>query len=81
MPIKSCTENKKPGYRFGNTNKCWTYTLGDEASRKKAKQNCIKQGYAEDPNHFKKEMSDADLTDLDLIDRIELALETKDVSN
>lgn len=59
MPIKNCNKDGKPGYSWGNTNKCWTYDPNNEASRKKARQNCIKQGYAEDPKKFKQEMASA----------------------
>lgn len=57
MPIKHCEKNGSPGYSWGNTKKCWTYDPKNEASRKKAKQNCLKQGYAESPEKFKKEMA------------------------
>jgi len=44
MPIKPCTDGGKPGYKFGNGGKCYTYTPGDETSRKAAKLKAIKQG-------------------------------------
>ena len=77
MPIHSCRKDGKPGYKVGNANKCWTYTPGDEKSRKKAKRAAIKQWYAMNPQEFKKEMSKSDLTELDLLDKVELNLETK----
>jgi hypothetical protein len=61
MPIQSCTQDGKPGYRWGNTNKCWTYTPGDEASRKEAKRQVVKQALViEGPKNFKKIMGEVD---------------------
>ena len=54
MPITSCNSDGKPGFSWGKTSKCWTYTPGDEASKNKAKSNCIKQAIAiEGPERFK----------------------------
>lgn len=44
MPVRKCAENGKPGYRYGKSGKCYTYTPGNEASRKRAKQKAIIQG-------------------------------------
>lgn len=46
MPIKTCTSGGKPGYKWGDTGKCYTYTAGNEASRKAAKAKAIKQAVA-----------------------------------
>ena len=46
MPVKSCNENGKPGFRWGNEGKCYTYSFGDEAGKKRAKKKAIKQGLA-----------------------------------
>lgn len=46
MPVERCTVNGKPGYRYGKTGKCYTYTPGNKQSRKKAKQKAIDQGLA-----------------------------------
>lgn len=48
MPILNCTLNGKPGYKWGNKGKCYTYTPGNEKSRKEAKQKAYKQGAAID---------------------------------
>ena len=34
MPIKSCQEKGKPGFKAGDTGKCYTYS--NEASRQRA---------------------------------------------
>lgn len=36
MPIKSCQKDGKPGFKFGDRGKCYTYTAGNEASRRVA---------------------------------------------
>ena len=47
MPIQSCTEKGLPGYRYGGkSNKCYTYTPGNEKSRKEAKRKAIIQSIA-----------------------------------
>jgi len=46
MPIKACKVKGKPGYKWGESGKCYTYTLGNAASRKNAKQKAYLQGAA-----------------------------------
>jgi hypothetical protein len=46
MPVKECEENGKPGYKYGDAGKCYTYILKDEVSRNKAKKQAIIQGIA-----------------------------------
>ena len=46
MPITRCMKDGKIGYKFGEKGKCYTYTLGDEKSRKAAKSKALKQGRA-----------------------------------
>jgi hypothetical protein len=46
MPIGRCTEGGKPGVKWGATGKCYTYTPGNEASRKAAIKKAQAQGYA-----------------------------------
>lgn len=43
MPIMKCQKNGKPGYKWGASGKCYTYTRGNEQSRKKARQKVLKQ--------------------------------------
>jgi len=50
MPIKSCQSSGKPGYKCGDAGKCYTYTPGNEQSRKNAKRKAILQCKAIDPN-------------------------------
>ena len=46
MPVRSCRSGGKPGYKYGQSGKCYTYTAGDASSRKKAKSKAAKQGRA-----------------------------------
>jgi len=46
MPVKTCQEGGKPGYKFGDSGKCYTYTPGNEESRKRAKEKAARQGRA-----------------------------------
>lgn len=46
MPVRSCQSSGKPGYKWGNAGKCYTYPPGNESARKKAKQKAHIQGYA-----------------------------------
>jgi hypothetical protein len=57
MPINQCEFNNKPGFKWGHTNKCWTYNPRDEQSKKEAKKNCIRQAIRiEGPEKFKQIM-------------------------
>lgn len=44
MPLKECTKDGKPGYKWGDEGFCYTYTNLEEKS--KAKNKAIKQGIA-----------------------------------
>jgi len=46
MPIKSCSENGKPGWRWGDHGKCYTYTKGDENSSRRAHAKALAQARA-----------------------------------
>lgn len=59
MPVKSCREGDRPGYKCGNSGKCYTYKSGDEAGRKKAKRKAIRQCRAMDEPVSKSEWDDA----------------------
>lgn len=49
MPLKQCNNGNKSGYKWGDSGHCYT--------GKDAKKKAIRQGYAIDPEKFKKEMS------------------------
>lgn len=46
MPIQSCHARGKPGFKWGSQGKCYTYTSGNERSRKRAIEKAQTQGRA-----------------------------------
>jgi len=46
MPVKSCHTDGKPGYSWGDSGKCYTYTPGNEQSKKEAYDKAVRQGRA-----------------------------------
>lgn len=46
MPVRRTTKNGRPAYQYGTSGAKYTYTPGNEASRKRAKQKAILQGEA-----------------------------------
>ena len=46
MPIQRCRLKGKPGFKWGNDGKCYTYTPGDKAGLERAKNKAAKQGQA-----------------------------------
>ena len=43
MPVRPCSSNGQPGYRFGDSGKCYTYTPGNAASRREARDKANMQ--------------------------------------
>ena len=41
-----CNENGKPGYKYGESGRCYTYEKDNEDSRKEAKRKAVVQGVA-----------------------------------
>lgn len=46
MPVVPCQKGGKPGFKFGESGACFTYTPGDSASRDAAREKAIAQGVA-----------------------------------
>jgi hypothetical protein len=46
MPIQSCSSEGKPGFRFGDSGTCYTYTSGDTRSLTSAKRKARSQEVA-----------------------------------
>ena len=47
MPIKECVKDKKPGFQYGNSGKCYTVDdPEDEKALLEAKKKAIKQAIA-----------------------------------
>lgn len=55
MPVRKTTHNGKPAYQWGKSGKKYTYTPGNEASRKRAKAKAEKQGQAAYASGYKGE--------------------------
>lgn len=43
MPVGKCSDNGKPGFRFGDSGKCYTYTEGDKAGMERAREKARDQ--------------------------------------
>jgi hypothetical protein len=46
MPVKQCQDNGKPGLKWGDAGKCYTYSPYNEGSRRNANKQAIAQGLA-----------------------------------
>ena len=52
MPIQNCQVDRKPGYRYAQSGKCYVYKEGDKASQTRALNKARKQGIAQIINGF-----------------------------
>lgn len=55
MPVQSCAEGGKPGYRYGESGKCYTYEPGDPESRARARRQAEEQGRAIETSRHSRE--------------------------
>jgi hypothetical protein len=46
MPVQECQREGKPGYRWGQSGKCYTYTPGNARERAEARLRAEMQGRA-----------------------------------
>lgn len=46
MPLKIATKDGKPGFKWGDSGKVFTYTPGNKESRKRARNKALAQGRA-----------------------------------
>lgn len=46
MPVRKCYQNGKPGFQWGESGKCYTYTRNDKESRERARSKAVAQGQA-----------------------------------
>lgn len=46
MPVISCEDNNKPGFKYGDSGKCYTYDPNNTKSKNQAKRKSIIQGIA-----------------------------------
>ena len=62
MPVQSCSDNEKPGYKWGEQGVCYTYSKGNLSQKKRAKRRAFYQGLAMgEASNFKKS---EDLTEI-----------------
>lgn len=60
MPLQTCSSDGKPGFRWGESGRCYTYASGDSTGRRAAKQKAIKQGIAiEGPDAVREQLAKA----------------------
>ena len=58
MPIRSCSDGDKPGYKWGDSGKCYLYTAGDEKSMEAAKMKAQMQGVAARANGYEEKANE-----------------------
>lgn len=46
MPVQRCQRDNKPGFKWGDQGKCFTYEPGNEQSRERARNQAKEQGRA-----------------------------------
>jgi phage head maturation protease len=46
VPLNRCRDDDKPGWKWGDAGKCYTYTAGNEASEKAARKKAMAQAAA-----------------------------------
>jgi len=80
MPLKRCQDDEKPGWKWGDEGKCYTYTAGSEASEMAARKKAMAQaaamgefpgtGNRSRPTNETVEIRAAQLTNVDFDERI-----------
>jgi len=73
MPVERCSEGGKPGFRFGDSGKCYTYTEGDTPGMREAKNKARAQERAAYASGFTGKSYDD--TEYDFLNEILLAEE------
>ena len=58
MPINSCSNNGKPGYKWGEQGMCYTYIEGNEKSMKQSRNKARLQGIAARLNGYKEKANE-----------------------
>jgi hypothetical protein len=58
MPVRSCSDGDKPGYKWGDSGKCYLYTAGDEKSIEAAKMKAQMQGVAARVNGYEEKANE-----------------------
>ena len=58
MPIRSCSDGDKPGYKWGDSGKCYLYTAGNEKSMEAAKMKAQMQGVVARANGYEEKANE-----------------------
>lgn len=61
MPIGPCSSGGKPGYKFGDSGKCYTYTPGNTSSRRSARNRALQQERAARASGWTESAPDGDM--------------------
>ena len=46
MPVQRCVLNNKPGFKWGQQGKCFTYDINNASDRESAREEAATQGRA-----------------------------------
>lgn len=58
MPVRECQMDEKPGWKWGESGKCYTYTEGNQMSEAMARARAELQGRAIEANKEKEGNND-----------------------
>ena len=64
MPVNPCSENGQPGFKWGDSGKCYLYTRGDVKSMGEAKRKATIQGIATGEYKNKFELNEQEIEDV-----------------
>lgn len=64
MPVNPCSENGQPGFKWGDSGKCYLYTRGDAKSMGEAKRKATIQGIATGEYKQKSDFDEQELENL-----------------
>jgi len=53
MPVQTCQDDNKPGFKWGEQGKCFTYSPNSESSRERARSRAEAQGRAIEAEGYK----------------------------
>ena len=63
MPVNPCSENGQPGFKWGDSGKCYIYERGNADSMGEAKRKATIQGLATGEYKNKSEFDEQELED------------------
>lgn len=54
VPVQKCSNNGRPGYKWGNSGTCYTYNANDTTSQAAARKKASMQGAAARVSMYRK---------------------------